>query len=114
MAEQLALFDVSAAKVQVTINKKKKRNWENGFQSWSDNQSSQSDGRSFGCCGCGSMCDYCGDNSYGRPCVRALNEMCKEKRIVIDYDNRNYEDIWCGNFGRVTHLAYLPQPPKRE
>ena len=98
MDEQLALFDVSATKTQVTISEKKKRNWENGFQRWSDNQSSQSGGKSFGCCGWGSMCDYCEDNSYGRPCVRALNEMCREKGIFIDYDNRNYEDIWNGNF----------------
>ena len=98
MAEQLALFDVSPAKTQATINEKKKRNWENGFQRWSDNKSSSSDGKSFGCCGWGSMCDYCEDNSYGRPCVRALNEMCREKGIVVDYDNRNYEDIWSGNF----------------
>ena len=99
MAEQLALFDVSDTKTQATINEKKKRNWENGFQRWSDNQSSSSDGKSLGCRNWGSMFDYCEDNSYGRPCVRALNEMCREKGIAIDYDNRNYEDIWSGNFG---------------
>ena len=99
MAEQLALFDVSATKTQVQINEKKKRNWENGFQRWSDNESNKFDGKPFGCCGWGRMCDYCDDNSYGRPCVRALNEMCREKGIAIDYDNRNYEDIWGGNFG---------------
>ena len=47
MAEQLALFDVPATETQATINEKKKRNWENGFQRWSDNQSSSSDGKSF-------------------------------------------------------------------
>ena len=99
MAEQLVLFDVPTAEKEATISTKKKRNWENGFQIWSNKQSSQSDGNSFGCCGWGSMCDYCEDNSYSRPCVRALNEMCREKGIAIDYDNRNYEDIWSGNFG---------------
>ena len=99
MVEQLALFDVSPVKTQVAISRKKKRCLENGVQRWSDNQSSSSDGKSFGCCGCGSMCDYCEDNSYGRPCVRALNEMCREKGIAIDYDNRNYEDIWSGKIG---------------
>ena len=99
MAEQLALFDVSDTKTKSTINEKKKRNWENGFQRWGNKQSSQSDGKSFGCCDWGSMCDYCEDNSYGRLCVRALNEMCRENKIVIDYDNRNYEDIWSGKFG---------------
>jgi hypothetical protein len=44
------------------------------------------------------MCDYCKDNSYGRPCVRALNEMCQKERISIDYSKRNYEDIWDGVF----------------
>lgn len=51
MDEQLALFDASPAKTQATINEKKKRNWENGFQRWSNNQSSQPDGKPFGCCG---------------------------------------------------------------
>ena len=100
MDEQLALFDATSVEKKATIIKKKKRNWEDGFQRWSDNQSSKSGGNSFGCCGWGSMCDYCEDNSYGRPCIRALNEMCREKKIVIDYDNRNYEDIWRGSFGR--------------
>ena len=99
MDNQLALFDVSATKTQVQINEKKKRKWENGFQRWSDNESNKFDGKSFGCCGWGSMCDYCEDNSYGRPCVRSLNEMCREKGIAIDYDNCNYEYIWSGNFG---------------
>ena len=98
MADQLALFDVSDTKTQVQINEKKKRNWENGFQRWSDNERNKFDRKPFGCCGWGSMCDYCEDNSYGRPCVRALNEMCREKGIAIDYDNRNYEDIWHGYF----------------
>ena len=100
MAEQLALFDASPSKMQATINEKKKRSWENGFQRWSDNHSSSFDGKSFGCCGWGSMCDYCEDNSYGRPCVRSMNKMFREKGISIDYDNRNYEDIWRGGFGR--------------
>ena len=54
-----------------------KRNWENGFQKWSDKQL-QNAGESLGKCGYGSMCDYCEDNTYGRPCVRALNLMCRE------------------------------------
>ena len=98
MAEQLALFDVSVSKKKAKINEKKKKNWEDGFQRWSKKQSSQYEGKSFGCCSWGSMCDYCEENSYGRPCVRALNEMCREKGIVIDYDNRNYEDIWAVTF----------------
>ena len=74
---------------------KQKRNWENAFQAWS-NRCALDDNvtDSFGCCGYGAMCDYCTDNSYGRPCVRALNEMCREKRLEIDYSNRNFEEIW--------------------
>ena len=53
------------------------------------------------------MCDYCEDNSYGRPCVRALNEMCREKGIAIDYDNRNYEDIWNGNLAENKSLKKI-------
>ena len=45
----------------------------------------------LGCCGYGEICDYCTDNDKGRPCVRALNAMCREKRIEIDYSDMNFE-----------------------
>lgn len=76
---------------------KKKKKWENGFQKWSNEQSQKGE-EAYGACGYGSMCDYCKDNSYGRPCVRALNEMCRDKFICLDYDKLTYEDAWCGNF----------------
>lgn len=72
---------------------RKKRNWENAFQKWSDSQWDD-DYTSRGKCGYGAICDWCEDNSYGRPCVRALNAMCREKGIRIDYSNRNFEEIW--------------------
>ena len=76
---------------------KKKRKWENAFQKWSDNHGIESDNtKEWGCCGYGSMCDWCKDNSYGKPCVRALNAMCREKRIKIDYSKRDFEKIWRG------------------
>ena len=69
---------------------KERRAWENAFQRWSDTQSQ--DGTSpLGCCGYGQICDYCAGNDKGRPCVRALNAMCREKRIGIDYSDRNFE-----------------------
>lgn len=72
-----------------------KRRWEDAFQRWSDKHGMDSNNTtSYGCCGYGSMCDWCEDNSYGRPCVRALNAMCREKNITIDYSNRNFADIW--------------------
>lgn len=75
--------------------KDKKRNWENGFQKWSNKQA-QDGTNSFGVCGYGSMCDYCEDNTYGRPCVRALNKMCREKWLYIDYSKMTYEEVWSG------------------
>ena len=44
------------------------------------------------------MCDYCEDNSYGRPCVRSLNAMIREKRLKIDYEKIGYEEVWEGIF----------------
>ena len=69
---------------------KERRAWENAFQRWSD-QKSQDGTSPLGCCGYGQICDYCTDNDKGRPCVRALNAMCREKRIEIDYSNRDFE-----------------------
>lgn len=75
-----------------------KRNWENAFQKWSDKHGIEGNGyTSYGCCGYGSMCDWCEDNSYGRPCIRALNSMTREKGIGIDYTNRSleyFEKVW--------------------
>ena len=93
--KQFDIFGNEVKSVTKPTNKAK-RNWENAFQRWSNKQFQ--DGRySYGTCGYGSMCDYCEDNSYGRPCVRALNEMCREKHITIDYEKRNFEDIWNGD-----------------
>ena len=76
---------------------KRKRRWENAFQKWSDKQGIEGDGtEDYGCCGYGSMCDWCTDNSYGRPCVRALNAMCREKRIQIDYTDYDFKKVWRG------------------
>ena len=96
MDEQLALFDVPP-KLPKQDNKQKK-SWEDGFQRWSNKEFAHDDNQPYGCCGYGSMCDYCTDNTYGRPCVRALNDMLRDKRITIDYSKRNYEDIWNGVF----------------
>lgn len=69
---------------------KKRLTWENAFQKWSDKQS-QDGTTPLGCCGYGRICDYCTNNDKGRPCVRALNAMAREKRLVIDYNDRNFE-----------------------
>ena len=77
---------------------KERRAWENAFQKWS-NEMSQDGTSSLGCCGYGSICDYCKDNDKGRPCVRALNAMCREKRIEIEYTEKDFKKIWDGDIG---------------
>lgn len=79
---------------------KDKRNWENAFQRWSNDKGLNAPTEHYGKCGYGSMCDYCEDNTYGRPCVRALNEMCRDQNITLDYTDRNFEDVWCGEFNK--------------
>ena len=72
-----------------------KRRWENAFQRWSDKSSTEGTD-SYGCCGFGAFCDCCDDNTYGRPCVRALNAWCRENGKSINYNDRNFEKIWRG------------------
>lgn len=96
MTDQLDLLFGYEAIPIMNKAEKEKRNWENAFQRWS-NQSAFGDGTtSYGVCGYGVMCEYCEDNSYGRPCVRALNEWCRAKRKTIDYTNRDFEKVWRG------------------
>lgn len=75
---------------------KVKRNWENRFQRWC-NKMFEREETSIGKCGNGGICDYCADNSYGRPCVRALNLMLREKRLSIDYSNADFLQVWNGS-----------------
>ena len=72
-----------------------KRRWENALQRWSDENSIHGTD-SYGCCGFGVICDYCKDNSYGRPCVRALNAWLRETGKSIDYNTQDFEKIWRG------------------
>lgn len=97
MSEQIDIFG-NAVKIKPKIDKEK-RNWENRFQKWSNKQFQE--GRfGYGACGYGSMCDYCEDNTYGRPCVRALNEMLRDTNIKLDYKNITFEEVWNGEFER--------------
>lgn len=76
---------------------KEKRNWENRFQRWSNKN--LNDGlTSYGKCGYSHICDYCADNGYGRPCVRALNAYCKDKKKQIDYTDTFYRKYWDCDF----------------
>ena len=73
---------------------KRKRRWENAFQRWSNEQFIGDGINDYGCCGYGSMCDWCTDNSYGRPCVRALNAMLREKNLQVDYTDYDFKKVW--------------------
>lgn len=81
--------DLKAQAKMFQAHAKQKRNWENAFQRWSDKASQEGD-TPLGCCGYGTICDYCKDNSIGRPCVRALNEKARAKNIRIDYSDRDF------------------------
>ena len=72
---------------------KVKRRWEDHFQKWS-NEQSQDGHEPYGCCGHGTLCDYCEDNSYGRPCVRALNALCRAEKKKIDYTDYDFKRVW--------------------
>ena len=67
---------------------KQKRSWENAFQKWS-NDVFFDESNHFGACAWGAICNYCEDNSYGRPCVRALNLMLANKSIRPDYSDKS-------------------------
>lgn len=95
MAEQVALYAVEDAPKK---NDNLRRRWENGFQKWS-NKKGNDGSTPEGVCGFGIICDYCEDNTFGRPCVRALNAMCRDSRITIDYSKTSYENAWMGVFG---------------
>ena len=92
MGEQTALFAVEPQKANNL-----RRRWENGFQKWSNKHGNEGY-TEYGACGFGIICDYCKDNHYGRPCVRALNAMCRESHITIDYEKTSYENAWEGVF----------------
>ena len=70
---------------------KAKSAWEAAFQRWSDKAFKCDKMEHYGKCGYGRICNYCDDSSKGRPCVRALNTMAREKHIKINYAERDFE-----------------------
>lgn len=97
MNEQITLYSIPNSERTDLI----KRRWENALQRWS-NRMMQEGSHSYGKCGYGVMCDWCEDNSFGRPCVRAINAMCREKHMLIDYTNTNFEKLWKGEVNADT------------
>ena len=87
------LFSIDSLGKALDDRKKQIRKWENAFQRWS-NKESEDGYTPEGCCGTGGLCDYCVDNSYGRPCVRALNALCREKHIKLDYTDYDFTHVW--------------------
>lgn len=89
--------DYSVIPVKKKVADKEKTNWENAFQKWSNKMAfDETNYDTYGHCGFGVICDYCRDNTYGRPCVRALNEYCRENYKTIDYTVRDFKKIWRG------------------
>ena len=94
MADQIALYAEEPKKRKPD---KTRRNWEDRFQRWC-NAASQESGQPTGKCGYSYICDYCTDPAVGRPCVRALNALCRDCGITIDYGKQSYSDAWEGDF----------------
>ena len=76
-------------------SKKAKRRWERAFQSWSDDIA-QNPVTPLGKCGYGEICDHCEDSSFKNPCVKALHNFQKATHYIVDYENKDYESVWCG------------------
>lgn len=94
--KQINIFGEEVTPRPVFTNKEK-RNWENRFQRWSNKQ--LHDGATpLGKCGYSVICEYCENNGYGRPCVRALNECLRANNKHIDYDTTAPEDAWYINY----------------
>lgn len=87
-AEEAKAREVAACRA----NKNAKLRWENGFQRWSDKMA-KNGLTEYGKCGYSNICDFCKDNDKGRPCVRALNALCRKRKIKLDYTQKNYEEI---------------------
>lgn len=95
-------------KIEPSAEKKLKRKWENAFQKRSDREA-QDGTTPLGKCGYGLICDYCTENDKGRPCVRALNSMLREKGGKIDYNKmgeKYFENIFQGGHNEICNVKY--------
>jgi hypothetical protein len=84
----------------IKAEKKSKRNFEQRFQAWCDKMlqlSSVPEGK----CGWGMVCDWCEGADLGRPCIKALNNMLKEKLLQIDYEKATPREVWTGDYWRA-------------
>ena len=89
------MFNLFGEEVPEKKRDKKRTAWNRRFQAWSDRMT-QEEGTPYGKCAHGAICDFCADNSYGSPCVRALNEWMKETGRKVDYDKEDFEAVFMG------------------
>lgn len=93
-AEQLPLCPeleivIDAGRANGKALRRKKEKWQKAFQAYSDKMS-QDGTTASGKCGYMDFCDYCTDNSYGRPCVRAFGKWARANKIQVDYDDFDF------------------------
>lgn len=93
---QFDLFGNEVPRDPTIFVRSAKRSWEDRFQRWSDKKATDKAYQTepYGKCGYGTICDYCEDNTYGRPCVRALNALLREEHKTIDYYKATFEEAW--------------------
>lgn len=92
---ELMMFEeVKAIKKQTKTDKYQKQKWRNQLQKYCDIQSEEV-GSTNGYCVCGYMsyCDYCRGAGKTNACVKAICQLCNEKRIEIDYNNFDFESF---------------------
>ena len=88
---------LSELKQKKKVLDKERVNFNIKFQNWSNKHFFENEGSPLGKCGCGFICDYCEDNSYGNPCARALAKCAKDQGVDFDYTREDYETIfYCG------------------
>mgnify|MGYP006981641193 CR=1 FL=1 len=88
-------MDLSNIRVDETANKNRKNRskWRNGMQAYCDRQQINGRADKDGWCACGymNMCYYCNGADITKACVDAIEEMCYEKKISIEYSRTDYE-----------------------
>lgn len=87
--KQMSLLGDIPKDEQAKTKRRIKEKWQRAFQAYSDKMAQVSTTAS-GKCGYMNFCDYCEDNSYGRPCVRAFGEWACENNIEVDYTDFDF------------------------
>ena len=76
---------------------KLRKNWNNYFQRWLDENIATTDTTIE--CGEGVMCRFCdGDVYRGKICVRTLRAYLKSTNRTINYAKADFLDVWTGDY----------------